>query len=116
MILTLTVLVLILVPILALAIENRRPEIKLVQCDVCPEMCKPDGWHLEPVPEGLGGRRHNVHMYRYHAKKPVIQGNYHEIQARKREREFARIQHEIMSIPVGEEFIESLTNSNNVVR
>ncbi len=82
---------------------------KLVQCDLCPQMCDKTGWHDKAVPEGYSGQyRHNVHLYRHHANEPIIQGNYFQRQEEKRLRELQMIVREINSVPVGEEFLKTL--------
>lgn len=85
------------------------PRKKLIQCDLCPQLCEPDGLHLERVPEAIGDqKRHNVHMYRHHAKKVIVQGNWHTRQLLKQRMELERLTREINSVPIGEEFLRTL--------
>jgi hypothetical protein len=93
----------------------------LVDCDLCPQRIKPDGYHFENIDMKYGtGRFHNAHMFHQMKKQPIVgcksfkeRQKEKELQAElKKEREKQKqLEQEIryiMEQPIGSDFVKEL--------
>ena len=94
-----------------------------VWCDLCSDHCKPNGYHdrrsITYKMNWYEGNFHRLHLVRKSLGKPIIQGNYRELEAKRKRRELKKLEmekeqalledyNEIMSVPLSVNLDECL--------